>query len=371
MLHAPGYNGQEALIVRSKNGPKEPLRPSDIVRELFLEAKKYYGDAGVKATEAEWERLKEPKEAIRETMSNLEEYGVAQRTDAKGTPFSELTTKQRQQLPSGRTRMFFWLFPRTVNPARALREWEQFQKRQQPAPPTMSPDDVSIVEVGFPALPVPPIWQILKVFQIEKPEKALINDPDYQQRVERARVAARAVFLEVVLQPLPVGDVEVGPQPPPKVGPPAGALESKVERQAVVQPVREISSSSTTTPSHPADLVYISKNNSPAGRPVEWHAELREFLETLPVGTALDEPMFERIAKHLSAPLLPQFKTEAEKAKNEIRKWPGYETKAKQVAARGLVKAATANGESHARTEDPILQKLKANEERRRVWQTS
>ena len=49
--------------------------------------------------------------------------------------------------------------------------------------------------------------------------------------------------------------------------------------------------------------------------------------------------MFRRIASHLTEELLPQFKTESEKATN-IRKWAGYESIAKQVAACGLVPAA-------------------------------
>jgi hypothetical protein len=57
-------------------------------------------------------------------------------------------------------------------------------------------------------------------------------------------------------------------------------------------------------------------------------------------GVPLDEPMFRRIASHLTEELLPQFKTESEKA-NNIRKWAGYESIAKQVAACGLVPLAT------------------------------
>jgi hypothetical protein len=119
----------------------------------------------------------------------------------------------------------------------------------------------------------------------------------------------------------------------------------------------------------PPPAVSSSNDNSPADRPVEWHAELQTYLDTLPIGTALDEPMFRRIASHLSAELLPQFKTESEKAKHEIRKWAGYEAKAKQVKARGLVKAAAAGGESPP--EDPLLKRFQEDQERRKAWATN
>jgi hypothetical protein len=79
--------------------------------------------------------------------------------------------------------------------------------------------------------------------------------------------------------------------------------------------------------------------------------------------------MFQRIASHLSEDLLPQFKTEAEKAKKEIRKWAGYETKAKQVAARGVVKNTATDGKSPA--EDPLLKRFQEDQERRKAWVTN
>ncbi len=79
----------------------------------------------------------------------------------------------------------------------------------------------------------------------------------------------------------------------------------------------------------------------PPARP--WLNQLRQILKALPLGTVLDEPMFLKIASHLTEELLPQFKTAAEKAA-KIRKWSGYEGIAKQVAARGLVRTAAAGG---------------------------
>jgi hypothetical protein len=75
-----------------------------------------------------------------------------------------------------------------------------------------------------------------------------------------------------------------------------------------------------------------------------WYASLRVLLADKQVfrcGVPLDELMFRRIASHLTEELLPQFKSESEKA-NSIRKWAGYESIAKQVAACGLVPAAAA-----------------------------
>lgn len=70
------------------------------------------------------------------------------------------------------------------------------------------------------------------------------------------------------------------------------------------------------------------------------HAELREFLETQPVGYALDEPMFRQIAALIAtASLLAQFKAVVETAQRG-KKWAFYRELARQVAARGDVEAA-------------------------------
>jgi hypothetical protein len=53
--------------------------------------------------------------------------------------------------------------------------------------------------------------------------------------------------------------------------------------------------------------------------------------------------MFARIAAHLTEELLPQFETAVQSATG-IRKWPGIEAIAKQVAARGLVAAGNGSG---------------------------
>ena len=92
-------------------------------------------------------------------------------------------------------------------------------------------------------------------------------------------------------------------------------------------------------PPPPPPILSVSKQ--PAADPA-WYATLRVLLRDKQVfrcGVPLDEPMFRKIASHLTEELLPQFKTESEKA-NNIRKWAGYESIAKQVAACGLVPAA-------------------------------
>lgn len=85
-----------------------------------------------------------------------------------------------------------------------------------------------------------------------------------------------------------------------------------------------------------------------------WYSKLHEILEHASPPDVLTEPMFRRIASHLREELLPQFQTAVDAA-TTIRKWAGIESIAKQVAERGLVMAASANGSK----EDPLLEKLK------------
>jgi hypothetical protein len=72
--------------------------------------------------------------------------------------------------------------------------------------------------------------------------------------------------------------------------------------------------------------------------------------------------MFLKIASHLTEELLPQFKIAVEAAPT-IRKWPGIETIAKQVAARGLVMSASAGAGGK---EDPLLKRMKEDAEKRK-----
>jgi hypothetical protein len=101
--------------------------------------------------------------------------------------------------------------------------------------------------------------------------------------------------------------------------------------------------SDSRTEEPPARPPILSLPQQPAPDP-PWYASLRVLLADKQVfrcGVPLDEPMFRRIASHLTEELLPQFKTESQNA-NNIRKWAGYESIAKQVAACGLVPAAAA-----------------------------
>jgi len=119
------------------------------------------------------------------------------------------------------------------------------------------------------------------------------------------------------------------PAPPIKKSEPAGGRASS----AVANDSR--------TEDPPARPPIVSISKPPAADP-PWYVKLRVLLADKQIfrcGVPLDEPMFRRIASHLTEELLPQFKTESEKATN-IRKWAGYESIAKQVAACGLVPAA-------------------------------
>lgn len=299
MLHTSGYNTQEATTLR--NGKKVPLTPGDIATELFTMAKQYYQVAGVKASEKEFAALKESKEDLRQALKDLEDDGVAMRTDAKGTPLRELSADQLRRLPSGRTRMLFWAIPRQPDPIDVASEWQQ---RLPPEPPESAPDDPDLPsavygEVGKISLPLPPIWQILKGLKIGDSEtaqiKAKIANPAYQKTVERAWLAARKIFIEVVTESLPD---EVGPESPREVGTTGGAFETKdelykVERGASASSPGSSSSSkepATTTPA--SDLeerdfhtrlcacfqdagknVPVRKQSAPVYAKVETHAE--------------------------------------------------------------------------------------------------
>lgn len=232
MLHSPGYNGQEATTMRNKK--KVPLTPGDIVQELWKAAREYYEGAGIKANEKEWLALKETKEHLRRALMELEEDGVALRTDGKGTPLCKLSESELRRLPSGRTRIYFWLIPHAANQENVVGEW---QDRQEAAFTPDGSDEPENTEVAKPWLPPPPIWQILKVFQIASPDKAQMSDPTYQKLVEEGRVAARKVFMEVVNGWLPKIATEVAADSPPEVATTRGALESKEERKRGYAPI--------------------------------------------------------------------------------------------------------------------------------------
>lgn len=107
----------------------------------------------------------------------------------------------------------------------------------------------------------------------------------------------------------------------------------------------------------------------PSPRPgAAWHGKLRLMLKALPLPNGLDEPMFQRIARHLTEELLPQFESAA-KVATGIKKWSGYEAIAKQVAARGLVKATSVGGESpHEVKNQERLRKITEQVEEEKKW---
>lgn len=241
MLHAPGYKGQEATTMRG--GKRVPLTSGDIIRELWEIAIKYYADAGVpgaptkanphaKDCACSFCKLKETKEDIRQCLRELEEDGMVMRTDLNGTPLRELSREQLRRLPSGKTRMYFWLTPKAADPERVKREWENRQPAQIFAVPEDSSEEAENPEVGLQSLPLPPIHQILKALKIDGFGKEQITAPTYQKTIERAWTAARNIFLEVVSTDLP----QVAPTGPPQVGATGGALESEDEIRVVLPP---------------------------------------------------------------------------------------------------------------------------------------
>jgi len=230
MLHTAGYKGEEAT--RMRNGKLVPLTPADIIAELFARAKEFYTEGGIKFTEAEIEARKETKEHIRRVLEDLERDGIALRTDRNGTPLRELSMDQLRRLPGGNTRLFLWLTPRAADPDKVAREW------QRTTPPLTTPDDTSESDVATPGLPIPSISKILKIFQIDLPDKSILADPGYQKAVARGYLASRELFIQVASEWLPTErppDVasetppDVATEPLHKVATPRGAFESKVE----------------------------------------------------------------------------------------------------------------------------------------------
>lgn len=286
MLHSSGYQTQEATTMRNKK--KVPLTPGDIIAELFGIAKEHYAEAGINPTKQQIAALKEEKEHIRRVLVDLEADGVAMRTDAKGTPLRELSPDQLRRLPSGRTRMYFWLIPRAPNPETVAREWAQRQAE------AMSPHDPSGVEgeVAKKWLPHVCIPKILKALEVgvseilgEIPEKeaaaklkAALAKTEYHETLLATWKSARMAVVvklreimaaegEVATEGLPV---EVAAGPPPEVASERGALESKVERY-----IEEESSSSkkeapTTTTALPAQEFHriLCRRFQDAGKPV-------------------------------------------------------------------------------------------------------
>ena len=223
ILHTHGYQGEVAQTMRS--GKKVFLAPNDIIKELHAVAIKYFKDGGIQATDEELVRLRESKETIRRALADLENDGVALRTDAKGTPLSKLTPAELKRLPTGKTRLYFWLRPKNATEATVEQEWKMASRTILP-------------EVDKNRLPTPSIYKILNIFNFEKPGKAQLKDEQFQQRVFRAYESAKAAFLreiEVDMPCLPDVDTQCLPTDVdtprlPEVDTPGGAFERIVER---------------------------------------------------------------------------------------------------------------------------------------------
>lgn len=224
ILHTAGYQGEKALTMRG--GKKVLLTPADIIRELHAVAVAFFEKGGIELTEREIAGLKESKEHIRSVLSELEDDGIALRTDAAGRKLSELSPEELRRLPSGKTIMYFWLKPRDVKEDIVAEEWSRYQR--------------SLREEAEVAKNLPPeisINHILKLFEFGKLSKKQISDPQAKAAFVVAFDAAKHAFrqsFEVAIQSLPevAGKslpIEVAPPAPPEVALPAGALERKVE----------------------------------------------------------------------------------------------------------------------------------------------
>lgn len=253
MLHTTGYRGE--LATTKRDDQIVPLTAADIAAELHRAAKDYYKSAGIEDKEGAFASLKEDRAEIRATLAALEEDGVAERQTIKGTPLRDLTGDQLRRLPSGQTRILFWLKPKAADPERVRAQWEERQAEIELSSDdddfatdgdaqladeeeSVSRWDVSKVEVGkYPLRPVA-IQQILFNFGIESPEKTKMEDPAYQAIITRAWAAARETFLHVVNSSLP----EVGAASPPEVGAGAPPLIRK-------ESVGEIDAESSTSSS--------------------------------------------------------------------------------------------------------------------------
>ena len=199
------------------------LAPGDIIKELHAVAIKYFKDGGIQATDEELARLRERKETIRRALADLENDGVALRTDAKGTPLSKLTPAELKRLPTGKTRLYFWLRPKNATEATVEQEWKMANRTILP-------------EVDKNRLPTPSIYKILNIFNFEKPGKAQLKDEHFQQRVFRAYESAKAAFLREIEVDMPcLFDVDTQCLPRvdtpgvPEVDVPGGAFERKGE----------------------------------------------------------------------------------------------------------------------------------------------
>jgi len=211
ILHTAGYRGQKAVTLM--NGKKRPLTPADIIKELHAIAKQFYRDGGIEATEEELEKLKETKETIRRVLAELEDDGVALRTDLSGKKLSDLSEEELHRLSSGKILMYFWLKPKNAATGTVSQEWEKQQRL------------LRVPNVGKNLLPHFSIRKILNLFDVGKFTKKQISAPEFQSAVTHSYEAARTAFLqtfEVDMRRLPS---EVVTPRSPEVDAGGGALE--------------------------------------------------------------------------------------------------------------------------------------------------
>ena len=226
ILHTAGYQGEEAVTLR--NSKKIRLTPADIIRELHTVAKAFYIDGGIALSEEEIASLKETKETIRRALSELEDDGIALRTDTKGRKLADLKPEELKKL-SGKTVMYFWLKPRNPISRTVAEEWAKHQR--------LTREQNGNAEVANNLLHDVPINHILKIFDFEKLSKKQLSDPQVKAAFGIAFNAAKEAFrraLEVGNNiPLKVDSVclpvRVDTPGVPEVDTPGGAFERKGE----------------------------------------------------------------------------------------------------------------------------------------------
>ena len=226
ILHTAGYQGEEAVTLR--NSKKIRLTPADIIRELHTVAKAFYIDGGIALSEEEIASLKETKETIRRALSELEDDGIALRTDTKGRKLADLKPEELKKL-SGKTVMYFWLKPRNPISRTVAEEWAKHQR--------LTREQNGNAEVANNLLHDIPINHILKIFDFEKLSKKQLSDPQVKAAFGIAFNAAKEAFkraLEVGNNiPLKVDSVclpvRVDTPGVPEVDTPGGAFERKGE----------------------------------------------------------------------------------------------------------------------------------------------
>lgn len=257
ILHTAGYGGELATTMRQ--GKRIPLTAADIGVALHRAAIDHYKSAGIVDAEGGFARLKENRAEIRAALAALEEDGLVERQNASGTPLRSLSDAQLKRLPSGSTRILFWLKPRPAAADIVREQWVDWQAQIEYSAFSADDDDDDDADTEAPRLPMQemhvgnsslrqvPIQLILDVFQIEESEKLKINtnwnDPkhqsEYQEMIARAMVGARKIFLDVVNGSLPQELLlYVGIESTPDVGTGAATVRKR-EKETIERNIEE------------------------------------------------------------------------------------------------------------------------------------